>query len=187
MSRERNTKLSLTVLVVLIGLVATPMTNAGASATPFTRSRWPRPRVTYVIQGASYDRAIYGAAIRAWNQTGQFRFVAGTAAHHQVTLTTSRATRGQYYQLAGITFMTGYTNGYYTQARVMLLTNNLRAYRYNYWDEVHVAEHELGHTIGLQHSRDRHSVMLADNRYNGISRADIAAVRLRYRLPVGKL
>nr|WP_262340696.1 hypothetical protein [Lactiplantibacillus plantarum] len=39
----------------------------------------------------------------------------------------------------------------------------------------------------MEHSRDRHSVMLADNRYNGISAADSAAVRLRYRLLVGRL
>ncbi|CAJ1225148.1 matrixin family metalloprotease [Lactiplantibacillus xiangfangensis] len=187
MSRERSFKLSLTVLAVLVGIGFTPMTNAGASATPFARNRWPRARVTYVIQGAHYDRSVYGAAIRAWNRTGQFKFVAGTRAHHQLTLTTSKATTGEYYQLAGITFMTGYNNGYYTQGLVKLLTRNFWTYRYSYWDEVHVAEHELGHCMGLQHSTDRRSVMLADNRYNGISRADIAAVRLRYRLPVGEL
>lgn len=163
------------------------MTNANASATPFARNRWPKPRVTYVIKGASYDRRVYHAAVKAWNRTGQFKFVAGTAAHHQVTLSTSNATTGEYYHLAGITFTTGYPNGYYTKAKVLLLTRNLRAYRYSYSNEVHVAEHELGHSMGLQHSKDKHSVMLADNRYNGISKADVAAVKLRYRLPVGEL
>jgi len=187
MSKKRHSQLVRLVLTVIISFGLIPVVNAQASATPFSRSRWPRAQVTYVIQAPSYQRNVYLAAIRAWNATGQFRFIQGSNAHHQVILTTSTSTTGQFYRLSGITFQTGYHNGYYTQSRVLLLTRNLSNFRYSYTDQVHVAEHELGHSMGLQHSRDRHSVMLNNNRYNGISSADIAAVRLRYRLAVGRL
>jgi len=112
--------------------------------------------------------------------------VPGSYAHHQVTLTTSGATTGQYHMLAGITFTSGPRNGYFTQARVLLLTRNLATYHYTTYDQIHVAEHELGHVMGLQHSTARNSVMLANNRYNGISRNDIYAVERRYHTPVGR-
>jgi len=179
MSQKRHPILVRLVLTIIISFSLIPVVNAQASATPFSRSRWPRAQVTYVIQAPSYQRNVYQAAIRAWNATRQIKFVQGSNAHHQITLTTSTATTGKYCRLSGITFQTGYRNGYYTQSRVLLLTRNLSTYHYSYSDQVHVAEHELGHSIGLQHSRDRHSVMLTNNRYNGISSVDIAAVRLR--------
>ncbi|BDZ29854.1 M57 family metalloprotease [Lactiplantibacillus sp. WILCCON 0030] len=170
-----------TTLVLNIGVVA-----EASSATPFGASRWREPRVTYVVSGSRYYRNIYATAIRAWNSTGQFRFIQGSNAHHQVTLTTSNSTTGQYHMLAGITFTYGPQKGYYNQAKVLLLTRNLATYHYTTSNQIHVAEHELGHVMGLQHSTARNSVMLADNRYNGISRNDITAVKKRYHTPVGR-
>lgn len=187
MSRERIKRLGLSFLAVLIGLGLTPMLNANATTTPITRSRWPKPRVTYVIKGSRYYQNVYKAAIKSWNAKSRFKFVAGTKAHHQVTLSTSTGTRGAYYHLSGITYMTGYPNGYYTKARVLLLTRNLSKYHYSYSNRIHVAEHELGHVIGLKHSKAKNSVMNKDDRYYGISKADVAAVKLRYQLPVGEL
>jgi len=184
MKRERIRLgvLVLTTTVVLnIGVVAD-----ASAATPFGTNRWREPRVTYVVSASSHYRSVYAAAIRAWNSTGQFRFVQGSSAHHQVTLTTSNSTTGQFHMLAGITFTTAPRNGYYSQAKVLLLARNLSTYHYTTADQIHVAEHELGHVMGLQHSTARNSVMLANNRYNGISHNDVTAVRKRYHTPVGR-
>lgn len=183
--KRAKIRLGLVTLTAMLTLSASPV--AQASATPFGYDRWPHPRVTYVVSGSAYYRRVFQTAIRAWNATGQFKFVPGSAAHHQVTLSTSNATNGQYYHLAGITYSTAGSNDIFTKARVILLNRNMNAYRYTYWNRVHVAEHELGHVIGLAHSRDHASVMLANNRYNGISRADAAAVRQRYRIRAGRL
>ncbi|WP_137643037.1 matrixin family metalloprotease [Lactiplantibacillus modestisalitolerans] len=174
----------ITMLVGLALLISGSVVKA--AVTPFGRNRWPRARVTYVIRGSAYDRRVFQTAIAAWNATGKFRFVAGSNANHQVTLMTSRAMTGLYYRLAGITFTTSPKAGYFSRARVLLLTRNLTKYHYSYWDQVHVAEHELGHVMGLNHSRAPLSVMRADNRYNGISHGDQTAVKLRYQLPVGE-
>lgn len=170
-----------TALAVNLGVVADAST-----ATPFGTSRWRQPSVTYVINGSSYDRYIYNVAIRAWNATGTFRFVPGSNSHHQLNLTASDSTTGPYHLLAGITYTSGPRNGYYTQAKVLLLAKNMTDYHYSTSNEIHVAEHELGHAMGLQHSTARNSVMLANNRYNGISGSDSYAVWRRYRTPVGR-
>ncbi|WP_234002729.1 matrixin family metalloprotease [Lactobacillus sp. CBA3605] len=183
MQSIRN-KLELMALTVIMILSMSPV--AQAATTPFGVSRWPKPRVTYVLTGSTHYRQIYTTAIKAWNATGQFRFVPGSAAHHQVTLGTSTATTGRYHLLAGLTLTYEQADHYFTKAQVLLLTRNLATYHYTTADQIHVAEHELGHVIGLQHSRDAYSVMLADNRYNHISQADIVAVKKRYQLPVGE-
>lgn len=46
--------------------------------------------------------------------------------------------------------------------------------------ETNVAEHELGHAIGLYHSPIKQSVMFAANRFYTIQPADIASVRNLY-------
>ncbi|WP_234005669.1 matrixin family metalloprotease [Lactobacillus sp. CBA3606] len=183
MQSIRN-KLELMALTLIMSLSMSPV--AQAAATPFGVNRWQKPQVTYVMTGSTHYRDIYVTAIKAWNATGQFRFVPGSAAHHQVTLGTSTATTGRYHLLAGLTLMYEQPNHYFAKAQVLLLTRNLMTYHYTTTSQVHVAEHELGHVIGLQHSRDSRSVMLADNRYNHISQADIAAVKKRYQLPVGE-
>ncbi len=186
MMRKRM-RLVLVMLAMLLTLNLGSVAQASSAATPFSSHRWRHPEVTYVYNTKStYYRSIYQKAIKAWNKTGDFKFVAGTAKSHDIVLTTSTATTGKYNMLAGITFTKADSVGYFTSATVKLLRKNLATYKYSKSDRVHVAEHELGHVIGLQHSSNSHSVMMANNRYNAIAGVDKSAVAKRDLMPVGK-
>ncbi|MFD1420549.1 matrixin family metalloprotease [Lactiplantibacillus songbeiensis] len=185
--KRKRMRLVLMVLTVILSLNLGSIVEASSAATPFSSHRWRQPEVTYVFKTQSnYYRSIYKKAIKAWNKTGDFKFIAGTSKDHDVVLTTSAATTGKYNMLAGITFTKANSVGYFTSATVKLLRKNLATYKYSKADRVHVAEHELGHVIGLQHSTNSHSVMMANNRYNAIAGVDKSAVAKRDIMAVGK-
>ena len=50
-----------------------------------------------------------------------------------------------------------------------------------------MALHEVGHLLGLDHTRDTLSVMAPRVRVRGLSDADRATVRLVYALPAGPI
>lgn len=184
--KKLNLQFILSMMALLLGLGLSNQAQA-SPGTPYGSERWHQAKVTYVIQTKSpYYRTVYKKAIKAWNATGKFKFVAGSAKNHQVVLTTSASTSQRGGEVAGNT--TSYSNraGYYTSAKVKLLTKNLQNNHYTETQRSKVAEHELGHVIGLNHSTNNHSVMLSTNRYNGITTADKNAVHKRYTTKVGK-
>ena len=72
-------------------------------------------------------------------------------------------------------------------ANILLALHHHRGARLDY-DAMHaMALHEVGHLLGLDHTRDTLSVMAPKVRVRELSDADRATVRLLYALPTGPL
>ncbi|GAA5394720.1 matrixin family metalloprotease [Streptococcus uberis] len=124
----------------------------------------------------------YQAALNNWNSTGlfQFKLVDSEDQADIVADETSDASL----DAAGIAKVQSqellkvirhadvYLNAYY------LLDNQ---YGYNSERIVHTAEHELGHSIGLDHKDDKESVMQSSGSFYGIQETDREAVRALYQ------
>lgn len=124
----------------------------------------------------------YQAALNNWNSTGlfQFKLVDSEDQADIVADETSDASL----DAAGIAKVQSqellkvirhadvYLNAYY------LLDNQ---YGYNSERIVHTAEHELGHSIGLDHKDDKESVMQSSGSIYGIQETDMEAVRALYQ------
>ena len=73
-----------------------------------------------------------------------------------------------------------------TKVSATLNPTLLAEYGYAKSDDLHVAEHELGHTMGLAHNPSKKSVMYYRNRSESIQKVDIEGVELRYNTPAGQ-
>lgn len=158
---------------------------------PLEGIRWPSKRVKIYL--AAHDNKIklaFKDAVRQWNQTKAIHFV---WVHHQ-----SQA------QVIAQDGDLAHDNG--TSNGVGVVTSQLGSTQTEYNPDTHalmratstldanqlsidsrqfrckVAEHELGHAIGLAHAPEyAHSVMVPRNVKTGITKEDIKSVRELYR------
>lgn len=79
-----------------------------------------------------------------------------------------------------MTYITTGSDGYIQHTESELNPQTLKVYRYSTSEMVNVAEHELGHSIGLLHNPNRASVMFAANRYYSIQAVDSKSVQQLY-------
>lgn len=173
-----------TILLFFFGLISFtllfgPMTSKAAE-TPFGSYRFATPTATVRITGTPYYQAIWRKAITAWNNTGVFTFKIATNAQVQ-----AKAWRNTTTQLgvAGQTQL--FNTGNLIRSAVTQVNSGVfRYYNYSQDSRVIVAEHELGHVIGLNHNPSPHSVMYFQNRYVPIQSVDIQSVRNHYALPL---
>ncbi|WP_143463543.1 matrixin family metalloprotease [Levilactobacillus enshiensis] len=182
----------ITLAVVTVGLFVTPVGGsavavAAAGTTPFGPERFAHNHATYVITTKSaYYRQVWQSAINAWNKTGAFRFKLGTTQSAQITLKT--ASKTQAVALGEDVGLTDYwsKNDLLLDVTATLNPTLLKSYGYSRADDIHVAEHELGHAMGLAHNPAEESVMYYRNRSVGIKQVDVNGVKLRYQTPAGQ-
>ena len=70
-----------------------------------------------------------------------------------------------------------------TEVKLHLINSLLKKNAYTTAQRVNVAEHELGHAMGLAHNPIKQSVMYKTTRYVSIQPVDVANVRYLYSLP----
>lgn len=182
---------TLIIFVVSLGLLGgaggTSINAVAATVTPFGAQRFTHDHATYVITTKSaYYRNVWQDAIRAWNKTGAFKFEPGTKRNAQIDLDTdSRRQSATMGDNVGVTQFWAEHNDLI--AVVSTLNPELMsAFGYSHADKEHVAEHELGHAMGLNHNPSKDSVMYYRDRSVGIQKVDVLGVEERYHTPAGE-
>lgn len=161
--------------------------NAGS--TPLEGYKWPSKNVSIAITSTDpRTKQAFADAINAWNNTGAINFqLTDRDQDANIVANDKDLSSGDQDYGNVITEELGQTNTEYDPSTKILshATSSLdinklanRSRKYRMW----VAEHELGHAIGLDHA-DQHanSVMVPANPKTGITSMDINAVRNLYQ------
>lgn len=166
------------IIMITALLIVSTITVSAAEITPHGTARWESATATINTSNnsAKYQK-IWNKAITAWNQTGIFEFVLTSYPNAQINTSTNTSLSGSY---TGMTYITTGSDGYMQSVTSELNPQTLDAYDYSTAEKVNVAEHELGHALGLLHNPNRASVMFAANRYYSIQKVDTQSVQQLY-------
>ncbi|MDM7493630.1 matrixin family metalloprotease [Lentilactobacillus kefiri] len=172
-------KLTNSVLIAFSCIVmASLCAHAATPVTPHGTARFQTNTATInVTQNSSRYQAVWTRAVQAWNRTGAFTFQITNNSNAQVTTKMNPALGSGY---SGMTYLTTDYQNYIINAECEINNLALRNNHYARFEWVNVAEHELGHAIGLNHNPGKASVMYASNRSYSIQRVDIEGVNQLY-------
>lgn len=179
MKKLLNSIVVATLVFLCSFFVTTPAT---AAVTPFGSLRFPQPTATISVTGSAATQTAWRKAISAWNKTGAFTFVRVSGPAQVRASSWSNNTKDK--NVAGLTQLFTTDGLTIDSATTRMNTAVLNAYHYSASSRAIVAEHELGHVIGLQHNPSKNSVMYFQNRYTGIKSVDINSVKQHYATPL---
>lgn len=149
--------------------------------------RWQQSTITYRLAPMSaYYRQIWRSAANHWSRVSSINLVETKAKTADITVRTKKQPA---HVAAGIVGMT--TSRHYSRTKLAnlnvlatatatLYRDATKALRYTRLQRIHVAEHEFGHTLGLQHAPFQQSVMYYVTRDRTITVADIRGIQRAY-------
>ncbi|MFC6253589.1 matrixin family metalloprotease [Secundilactobacillus hailunensis] len=151
---------------------------------PVNPWRFETPQATVQIKTGPYYTAVWKRAITAWNAKKVFKFniLNGPA---QITIQPAQANEASLvtHNYVGVAYVNYDTTKRITDVKVHLIHTLLKKYAYTTTQRVNVAEHELGHAMGLAHNPNKQSVMYKTTRYVDIQPVDVSNVQYLYSLP----
>ena len=170
---------ALTAMLSMVSCVPKQIASAHSVShmTPVSAYRYQAPVATIQLTDSRTNN-LWKAAIKAWNRTHAFTFKIVNS-NAQIKADSFSSLNDEYRNTTGITY-TRYSGNQLLSAKTQLNRGSLALYHYNINEQTNVAEHELGHTIGLLHNPGEDSVMYYRDRYVAVQPVDIAAVKKDY-------
>lgn len=177
-----------TVLVIAtIVLTFTSLTGSIlASAKTPSWGHWDDTTITYKTKNtSSYYKSVWKNAVKRWNKVGVVQLRAAKSGEKaDITLTSSKSLSTKSGKLAGYTnysyLKKSDNNNEIVSAKSTLNRSLLSKYKYSKNQRTNVATHEIGHAIGLSHSKSEESVMYASDRYASIDHQDKVGLQVAY-------
>ncbi len=163
--------------------------KAGTSATTPATYRWASKTITYKINDKStYYKQVWNSAVKHWNATKVIKLVpvkSGKTADIALASANSN-TKKTSGDIVGLTYTSYHTTQMMGSLNVMagaksyVYKNIANKMGYSQLDREHVAEHEIGHALGLEHADTKKSVMYYANRSSAITSTDIKGLKNAY-------